>query len=79
MNPKIKKLKDEKEKNLDKIAALQERNREIDATVTKLENMDIIGMVREMGVKPEKLMELLDSLRANPAAAVNAAKEAAHE
>ena len=36
MNPKIKKLKDEKEKNLDKIAALQERNREIDAAVTKL-------------------------------------------
>ena len=79
MNPKIKKLKDEKGKNLDKIAALQERNREIDAAVTKLENTDIIGMVREMGVTPEKLMELLDSLRVNPAAAVNAAKEAAHE
>ena len=76
MNPKVKKLKDEKEKNLDKIAALQERNREIDAAVTKLENTDIIGMVREMGVTPEKLMELLDSLRDAPLAAVNARKEA---
>ena len=76
MNPKIQKLKDEKEKNLEKIAKLQERNREIDTAVTKLENTDIIGMVREMGVTPEKLMELLDSLRDAPLAAVNIRKEA---
>lgn len=34
--------------------------------------------VREMGITPEKLMELLDALRANPAA-VNSAKETANE
>ena len=45
MNPKINKLKAEREKNSKKIAALQQRNREIDDSIHELENLDIVGMV----------------------------------
>lgn len=65
MNPKINKLKAEKEKNLRKIAEMTERNDEIDAQVMELENTDIIGIVRENGVTPEQLAELIQSLKNN--------------
>ena len=63
MNPKINKLKAEKEKNLRKIAEMTARNDEIDKQVTELENLDIIGIVRENEVTPEQLAELIQSLR----------------
>ena len=63
MNPKINKLKAEKEKNLRKIAEMAARNEEIDKQVTELENLDIIGIVRENEVTPEQLAELIQSLR----------------
>ena len=47
MNPKISKLKAEKEKNLKKIADMNARIEEIDKLITELENLDIIGLVRE--------------------------------
>lgn len=59
MNPKIDKLKAERSKNSDKIATLQERNRKLDEQIMKLENTDIIGMVREIGMTPEQLAALL--------------------
>ena len=59
MNPKIDKLKVARSKNSDKIAALQERNRKLDEQIMKLENTDIIGMVREIGMTPEQLAALL--------------------
>ena len=65
MNPKINKLKAEKEKNLRKIFDLTTRNEEIDAQVMELENTDIIGMVRDYGVTPEALAELLRTLKNN--------------
>ena len=55
MNPKINKLKAEREKNSKKIAALQQRNREIDDSIHELENLDIVGMVRSCGMTPELL------------------------
>ena len=63
MNPKINKLKAEKEKNLRKIAEMTARNDEIDKQVIELENLDIIGIVRENDVTPEQLAELIQSLR----------------
>ena len=63
MNPKINKLKAEKDKNLRKIAEMTARNDEIDKQVTELENLDIIGIVRENEVTPEQLAELIQSLR----------------
>lgn len=63
MNPKIEKLKTEKEKNLRIIDALNARNEEIDAKIVELENTDIVGMVRENGITPESLAELLKTLK----------------
>ena len=63
MNPKINKLKAEKEKNLRKISEMTSRNEKIDKQVTELENLDIIGIVRENEVTPEELFELIRSLK----------------
>lgn len=66
MNPKIQKLKSEKEKLLAKKASIEARCDEIDAQVTELENLDIIGTVREMGITPDQLAELLRKMMASP-------------
>ena len=66
MNPKIQKLKSEKEKLLAKKASIEERCNEIDAQITELENLDIIGTVREMGITPDQLAELLKKLMETP-------------
>ena len=75
MNPKINKLKAEKEKNLRKITEMTARNDEIDIQVMELENTDIIGIVRENGVTPEQLAELIRSLKNN----IMPKEEEAHE
>jgi len=62
MNPKIQKLKSEKEKLLSKKASIDARCDEIDAQVVELENLDIIGTVREMGITPDQLAELLKKI-----------------
>lgn len=62
MNPKISKLKAEKEKNLKKIADMNARNKEIDRQVMELENLDIIGLVRECRITPEDLAKLLKNM-----------------
>lgn len=62
MNPKIQKLRGEMEKNTEKIGKLQARNTELKQQIQELENLDIIGMVRESGVTPEKLAAMLASI-----------------
>ena len=62
MNPKIQTLKSEKEKLLSKKASIDARCDEIDAQVVELENLDIIGTVREMGITPDQLAELLKKI-----------------
>ena len=69
MNPKIPKLKAEKEKLLAKRASIDARCDAIDAQITELENTDIVGIVREMGVTPDELTELLRNMRSNPISA----------
>ncbi len=59
MNPRIEKLRDELQKNKNRIMDLQNKNRELDKQIRELENTYIIGMVRERGLTPEQLMELL--------------------
>lgn len=66
MNPKVVKLRGEREKNVAKIASLQERNKKIDVTIIKIENSDIIGMVREFGLSPDMLFELIKATKKNP-------------
>ena len=67
MNPKIEKLREEREKNVEKIEKLTARNKVIDETVTRLENTDIVGLVREQGLTPDMLAELFASIRQSPA------------
>lgn len=59
MNPKVKKLKSEREKNCEKISRLTGRNEEIDQEIDRLENLDIIGLVRGVGLSPDQLAALL--------------------
>lgn len=59
MNPKIRKIDEETAKNNAKIAKLQERNRELAQQRTELENTDIIGLVRSMGLTPDQLAALI--------------------
>ena len=59
MNPKITKLKAERAKNDEKIAALRSRNRELDESIVELENTDIIGLARATGMTMEELAQYL--------------------
>lgn len=63
MNPKIIKLKAERAKNDEKIAALQSRNRELDESIVELENTDIIGLARATGMSMEELTQFLTQLK----------------
>lgn len=66
MNPKITKLQAERGKNVDKISVLQTRNREIDGQITELENLDIVGIVRDNGITPEMLAEIIKAMNQKP-------------
>ena len=63
MNPKIIKLKAERAKNDEKIAALRSRNRELDESIVELENTDIIGLARTAGMSMEELAQFLTQLK----------------
>ena len=75
MNPKLQKLRAELEKNTEKISKLQSRNAELRKQIQELENIDIIGMVRECGLSPEELAGLLAKVQAAPNAADTKEKE----
>ena len=61
MNPKIKKIDSEYEKNAAKITELQERQKELEKQRLELENLDIIGLVRGMGLTPDQLAALIQA------------------
>ena len=63
MDPKIIKLKAERAKNDEKIAALRSRNRELDESIVELENTDIIGLARATGMSMEELAQFLTQLK----------------
>ena len=63
MNPKIIKLKAERAKNDEKIAALRSRNRDLDESIVELENTDIIGLARATGMSMEELAQFLTQLK----------------
>ena len=75
MNPKLQKLRAELEKNTEKIEKLQSRNTELKKQIQELENIDIIYMVRECGLTPEALSDLLAKVQASPKAADTKEKE----
>ena len=66
MNPKIRKLRAERAKNDDKIAKLTARNEEVDKEIMNLENLDIIGLVRAVGLTPDQLAALIQATPPQP-------------
>ena len=82
MNPKLKKINAEYEKNAAKIAELQNRQKELDKQRMEIENLDIVGMVRCMGMTPEELAVLIQASRdsqAAPVSVITEKEEADHE
>lgn len=82
MNAKIKKIDKEYKKNEEKIVELQARQAELEKQRTELENLDIIGLVRGVGLSPDQLAALIRS--ASGVSAANASQpqepeEPAHE
>lgn len=63
MNPKISKLRAEYEKNKSKIISLQSRNRDLEKQIRELEDIDIIGMVRENGMTMEQFAKLFQQMQ----------------
>ena len=63
MNQKLKKINTEYKKNAAKIEELQARQAELEKQRTELENLDIIGMVRSMGLDPDQLAALIHAAR----------------
>lgn len=68
MNPKIRKIDEETAKNNAKIAKLQERNRELAHQRMEIENTDIIGLVRSVGLTPDQLAALIRASQTAPTA-----------
>lgn len=68
MNPKIKKIDKEYAKNAVKITELQARQAELEKQRTELENLDIIGLVRSVGLTPDQLAALIHSVHTVQAA-----------
>ena len=55
MNPRLEKLRQEREKLAEKLASLTARLKALDEQILKLENTDIVGIVRENGLTIEQL------------------------
>ena len=68
MNPKINKLKEEKDKNKEKIDKFTQRNKVIDAEIERIENAEIIGIVRAINIDISELPELLKRIKERSAA-----------
>jgi len=66
MNPRIEKIKLELDKNKEKLAKLQARQRELERQLVELQNADILAVVRAIDVSPEELPELIKRLKAQP-------------
>ena len=78
MSPKINKLRTELEKNNSKIAALQAKNKDLEKQIRELENLEIIGMVREQSMTMEEFAELFQKMK-GAAVAAPAVKESGNE
>ena len=68
MNPRLEKLRLEREKVAEKVTVLSARLKALDEQILKLENTDIVGIVRENGLTIEQLAELMAMLERKPTA-----------
>lgn len=69
MNPRIEKLKAERDSIAEKVEKLTARLKALDEQIIKLENTDIVGIVRENGLSIDQLAALMALLDKNPTAA----------
>lgn len=65
-NPKIKSLRASIEKIDKKITELKDKRKGLQEELQKLENMDIVGLVRAQGLTLEELAALVQQLKDNP-------------
>ncbi len=72
MNPKLEKLRAERKKLKTRYDLLGVKIKALDEQILKLENTDIVGIIRENGVSVEQLQELMALLKKNPTAAMSA-------
>ncbi|MBR6748237.1 MAG: DUF4315 family protein [Clostridia bacterium] len=72
MNPKLEKLRAERDRLAERYASIGARLKNLDEQILNIENTDIIGIVRSTGVTIEQLAELLRLLDDNPTAAMPA-------
>ena len=70
MNPRLEKLRLEREKVAEKLASMSARLKTLDEQILKLENTDIIGIVRENGLTIEQLAKLMAMLEKKPTASL---------
>lgn len=70
MNPKMKKLQADLEKNKEKISELQGRSREIERQITELKNNDILALVHRHDLDMEKLSALIHAMSRDPVSAL---------
>lgn len=75
MNPKIKKINGEFEKNAAKIAELQARQKELTRQRTELENNDILELVHSHDLDITQLAALIRTMNTDPAAALRGEME----
>ena len=78
MNPKIKKINAEYDKNAAKIAELQARQKELVRQRTELENSDILELVHSHDLDITRLAALIRTMNTDPAAALRGEMEETH-
>jgi len=59
MNKQLEKLREDNAKDRAKVETILARIHQRDQKIEELENLTVIGMVREIGMTPEQLAELL--------------------
>ena len=59
MNAKIERLKEEYERNAEKIVSLQAKNKALAEKIKQLENIEILGIVKSSGLSIDELLSLL--------------------
>ena len=67
MNVRIERLRAEREKNDNKIRTLSGRNRKIDEEILRIENGEIVGLVRATGMDLDELVAYLKAFRTGEA------------
>ena len=70
MNPRITKLKEERARLAQRRESIDVRIQKLEEQIMKLENTDIIGIVRETGVTIDELAGIMKTLENNHTAAI---------